>query len=208
MASRLKENARARRDELGITNAEVTRRGGFKRTFVYDFFKEEDPKPKTDNLQKLADALETTVAHLTGETDRASVPSTARTLPVMGQAAGSIVGAQAMPDEPIAYHTVPAGLIGVRDAYALEIGGNSMFPAYKDRDKVYVAPHQPVRTGDVVIIQEERDGDVFASIKVFVKNEDDHILTEQYNPLGEVKFSRKYVIAVHRVLPWNEVIGQ
>jgi phage repressor protein C with HTH and peptisase S24 domain len=47
------------------------------------------------------------------------------------------------------------------NAYALEIAGDSMLPAYRDGDVVIVSPNAPVRRGDRVVVK-TRDGEVLA----------------------------------------------
>ena len=45
-------------------------------------------------------------------------------------------------------------------AYALEISGDSMLPAYRDGDVIIVSPAAPVRRGDRVVVKtSERRGD-------------------------------------------------
>jgi phage repressor protein C with HTH and peptisase S24 domain len=46
-------------------------------------------------------------------------------------------------------------------AYALEIAGDSMLPAYRDGDVILVSPAAPVRRGDRVVAK-TRDGEVMA----------------------------------------------
>jgi phage repressor protein C with HTH and peptisase S24 domain len=46
-------------------------------------------------------------------------------------------------------------------AYALEISGHSMEPAYRDGDVIVVSPAAPVRRGDRVVVK-TRDGEVMA----------------------------------------------
>jgi phage repressor protein C with HTH and peptisase S24 domain len=47
------------------------------------------------------------------------------------------------------------------NAYALEISGDSMMPAYRDGDLVIVSPNSPVRRGDRVVVK-TREGEVLA----------------------------------------------
>ena len=53
------------------------------------------------------------------------------------------------------------GLPSVNDehAYALEISGDSMKPAYRDGDVIVVSPGSPIRRGDRVVVK-TRDGEV------------------------------------------------
>lgn len=46
-------------------------------------------------------------------------------------------------------------------AYALEISGDSMLPAYRDGDVILVAPSAPIRRGDRIVLK-TRDGEVMA----------------------------------------------
>jgi phage repressor protein C with HTH and peptisase S24 domain len=53
------------------------------------------------------------------------------------------------------------GLPSVNDehAYALEIAGDSMKPAYRDGDVIVVSPGSPIRRGDRVVVK-TKDGEV------------------------------------------------
>ena len=55
------------------------------------------------------------------------------------------------------------GLPAISDehAYALEIAGDSMKPAYRDGDVIVVSPATPIRRGDRVVVR-TRDGEVMA----------------------------------------------
>jgi phage repressor protein C with HTH and peptisase S24 domain len=44
-------------------------------------------------------------------------------------------------------------------AYALEISGDSMKPAYRDGDVIIVSPGTPIRRGDRVVVK-TKDGEV------------------------------------------------
>ena len=46
-------------------------------------------------------------------------------------------------------------------AYALEVSGQSMEPAYRDGDVIIISPGAPVRRGDRVVVK-TRDGEVMA----------------------------------------------
>jgi phage repressor protein C with HTH and peptisase S24 domain len=46
-------------------------------------------------------------------------------------------------------------------AYALEVSGESMMPAYRDGDRIIVSPEAPVRRGDRVVVR-TRDGEIMA----------------------------------------------
>ena len=46
-------------------------------------------------------------------------------------------------------------------AYALEVSGHSMLPAYRDGDMILVSPAAPIRRGDRVVVSTD-DGEVMA----------------------------------------------
>ncbi len=46
-------------------------------------------------------------------------------------------------------------------AYALEVSGQSMEPAYRDGDMILVSPSAPIRRGDRVVVR-TKDGEVLA----------------------------------------------
>jgi phage repressor protein C with HTH and peptisase S24 domain len=137
----------------------------------------------------------------------APASQTPRALPVFGMAAGAITGAHMMTSDPIEFVPAPSALTTVRDAYALIVVGSSMEPRYTAGDYIWLHPHKPVRPGDHVALQEERDGGVNVWVKRFEKLTDSHLVTWQYNPASEVKFLRSRITAVHRILTTNELLG-
>lgn len=130
-----------------------------------------------------------------------------RNLPVFGLASGAMTGAYALSQEPVEYLPSPAALASVKDAYAMIVTGSSMEPRYFAGDIIWLHPHRPVRPGDHVAIQEERDGGVHVWVKRFDKMTDDYVIMWQYNPASEVKFARSRIAAMHRILTTNELMG-
>lgn len=128
-------------------------------------------------------------------------------IPVYGLAAGSIQGAHRMMNDPIDEVTCPSGLRDVVGAYALVTRGESMIPRYFPGDRLYVNPNQRVKAGDHVIIQTRLHDNSGTEtwVKRFDGENDKEIRVWQYNPAAEMKFNRKYVIHIHRVLPVNEL---
>lgn len=129
-------------------------------------------------------------------------------VPVLGHAAGSLSGALSLSGEALEYKRRPAILEHVADAYALRVTGHSMQDRYRPGDLIFVHPHQPVRLGDIVVIQEQRipGGDVVAWIKEFVAWHGDRLEARQYSEKPALlTFFRKQVRSVHRVLTNNEL---
>ena len=53
--------------------------------------------------------------------------------------------------------------LGAETVYALEISGDSMEPAYREGDRIIVAPEAPIRRGDRVVAK-TLDGEVMAKL--------------------------------------------
>jgi len=131
-----------------------------------------------------------------------------RDVPVYGTAAGSIVGAFEM-DGIVDYVRRPPAVMAAPDVYALYITGESMAPAYRPGDLVFVHPGRPVRVGDIVIVQ-TRDFDsapIQSYIKELVRRTEGSLRLHQYNPVATIDLSRETVVAVHRVLSLAELFG-
>jgi phage repressor protein C with HTH and peptisase S24 domain len=56
---------------------------------------------------------------------------------------------------------IPFPAVGDQPAYALQISGQSMQPAYRDGDVILVSPAAPIRRGDRVVVK-TRSGEVMA----------------------------------------------
>ena len=56
---------------------------------------------------------------------------------------------------------IPFPAVNDEHAYALEVSGNSMLPAYRDGDVIIVSPSSPIRRGDRVVVK-TKEGEVMA----------------------------------------------
>jgi phage repressor protein C with HTH and peptisase S24 domain len=118
--------------------------------------------PSTESVAKILAATNTTIdifISLIGDGGR----SVTRAVPLLGLAeagAGGYFDDAGFPTgrgwDEIAFPGVPD-----EHAYALEVSGNSMEPAYRDGDVIVVSPAAPVRRGDRVVVK-TKDGEVMA----------------------------------------------
>ena len=69
--------------------------------------------------------------------------------------------------------------LGVETVYALEISGDSMEPAYREGDRIIVAPNVPLRRGDRVVAK-TIDGEVMA--KVLGQRTENRVQLLSFNP--------------------------
>lgn len=186
--------------------------------------------PRIDTLIKLAAILGTTPQYLMGEDEEAKAQQAAPQgngnaahtpdlpirhsmpldVPVMGTAAGShLRGAFQFEGGIVDYVRRPPALTGARDLYALFVEGTSMEPQYFPGDLIYVTPHKPPRTGDIVVVQ-CRNGDHSpeeATLGIFRRTTEKHIVIGKRNPSAEIELTREHVKAIHKVLSNNELFG-
>src|SRR5262245_44231481 len=139
-----------------------------------------DTGPKSVRLADLAAFLNTTVDYLITEPQGVSPPPPPVMQPrggferpdlaVYASAAGGPEGAWILGNEAIAWVHRDQRLVGVRDAFACYVVGDSMVPAYEQGNLLLVNPAVPPGAGDdCLFIQEAEDGSRYALIKRLVR---------------------------------------
>ena len=116
--------------------------------------------PSTESVAKALDATATTIdtfVQLIGDSGR---PVT-QAVPLIGFAEAGAGGYFDDGGFPVGRGWDEIAFPAVNDehAYALEISGNSMIPAYRDGDVILVSPAAPIRRGDRVVVK-TKDGEV------------------------------------------------
>jgi phage repressor protein C with HTH and peptisase S24 domain len=109
--------------------------------------------PSTESVAKALAATNSSIdtfVQLIGDTAR-----TAQSVPLLGFAQAGIAGYFDDSGYPTGKGWDEVGLPSVNDehAYALEISGDSMKPAYRDGDIIVVSPGTPIRRGDRVVVK-------------------------------------------------------
>lgn len=148
------------------------------------------------------------------EVELPPVRDMARDLPVYGTARGSLVdGVEGMDVystmKAIDYVRRPPALLGVPDAYAIWVSGDSMDPAHPHGALRMVHPHRPVSPGDTVIVQ-TRHYDQAPSqgyIKTYRRRNGSLLVLDQLNPQARIEIPVRYVVSVHKVLDLAELFG-
>lgn len=150
------------------------------------------------------------IAQLKGEstpgqsaiTARITPPMGNRDVPVYGRAQGGPDGMFEFNGEIIGWETRPPTLDGVRDAYAVYVDGESMYPRYKVGETVWVNPMRPPARGDDVIVQlyPANEGDApYGFIKEFRARTPTRLVVWQHNPPREVEYPIESVKSVHYI---------
>lgn len=120
-------------------------------------------------------------------------------IPVYGSAVGGLDGEFEMNGALLYEVVAPPVLNDVREAYAVQISGESMEPRYYDGELAYVNPNRRVGRGDFVVaqIRTEIDGPLLAFVKRFVRHNAQELVLEQFNPPKQIKFKHEHVHSVH-----------
>lgn len=106
----------------------------------------------------------------------------------------------------------PASLAGRKDVYAITVIGNSMADRYEDGDPAYVDPRRQARPGEYVVvqlIQRDSDGEGrlhIALLKQLVRKTSTYVELCQKNPEIAFTIPMNEVYAIHRVIPWREIV--
>jgi phage repressor protein C with HTH and peptisase S24 domain len=118
--------------------------------------------PSTESVAKILTATGTTIdAFVSLITDAAR--SATRSVPLIGFAQAGVGGYFDDAGFPVGrgWDEIAFPAVDDEHAYALEVAGDSMQPAYRDGDVILVSPGAPIRRGDRVVVR-TREGEVMA----------------------------------------------
>ena len=189
--------------------------------------------PGGDRLRALADTLDTTVDFLLGKVPSSLRPGAATPLvsfdrlpedvPVLGTAMGADLeiehdGEVIHVEQTILELTETRyfvrrmpGIAGDKEAYSLDVVGNSMAARYEDGDPIYVTPNRSVGIGDYVVVQiadPSSEGVIAALVKKLVGRSSTHYELEQFNPPLRFKIALSRVARIHHILTPRELAGR
>ena len=119
--------------------------------------------PSTESISKALAATGTSIEAFVGliHGDKAGAPT--RGVPLLGFAeagAGGYFDDGGFP-AGAGWDEIAFPAVDDTHAYALEVSGQSMEPAYRDGDIILVSPAAPIRRGDRIVVK-TRDGEVMA----------------------------------------------
>jgi SOS-response transcriptional repressor LexA len=119
-----------------------------------------------------------------------------RDLPVLGAVKGGSDAFYFNDGEPKEYVVRPPGLVGVSNAFALYVCGESMVPRYYAGEILYVNPNRPLTRGCFVAV-ELTDGQ--GLIKQFIRRDDELLVLAQFNPPKEIRLPAAQVKQVYLI---------
>lgn len=118
--------------------------------------------PSTESVAKALAATGTTIDVFVEFISSGGGPAT-RAVPLLGFAEAGAGGYFDGGGFPVGegWDEIAFPAVSDQHAYALEVSGQSMEPAYRDGDVILVSPAAPIRRGDRVVVR-TRSGDVMA----------------------------------------------
>ena len=119
--------------------------------------------PSTESLSKVLEATASTMQDFVDLLEDRSDQESRQRLPVIGYAEAGVDGFFDDDGHPAGtgWDEVMFPDLGDPHAYALEVSGDSMEPAYRDGDRIIVSPGASVRRGDRVVVKTQ-GGEVMA----------------------------------------------
>ncbi len=113
-------------------------------------------------------------------------------LAVYASAAGGPEGAWVLSSEPVAWTYRDGRLVGIPDAFACYVMGDSMERAYEQGNLLLVNPVTPPKPGDdCLLVQNASDGSRYALIKRLIKASATAWTVKQWNPEKSFTLSRR-----------------
>lgn len=125
---------------------------------------------------------------------------------LLGQVSGGPNGRFILNGTEVGRVFTPPGLEGVEDAYAVRVWGTSMEPRFVAGETVWINPHEPVRSGNDVVVQlltdEEYERESY--IKKFISQSSKVLRLWQHNPdegeTNEIEIDARRVFSVHKIV--------
>jgi phage repressor protein C with HTH and peptisase S24 domain len=111
--------------------------------------------PSTESLAKALAATGTSIGAFVQMMEEAGVPTARSTVPLIGLAQagrGGHFDASGFPTGP-GWEEIPFPALNDEHAYALEISGDALAPAYREGSVLIVSPVASIRRGDRVVLK-------------------------------------------------------
>lgn len=214
---RVRQLVRRRVSELGLSLSDISLKIGRNHAYLQQFLERGVPRDLPEKIRPaLAAILQVEESMLRGIDGRIELserlmspgptmrpnlePLDPYDLPVYAGAEGGPTGLQVTPD-PIDWVPRPRPLRNVPKAFAVYVIGDSMEPAYRHGDMVFVHPALPALRGDDVLLTKQGgDRELVAMIKHLVGWSDRDWKLKQFNPEREFQVSKTEWPQVHVVV--------
>jgi len=207
-AKSLGDRVKERRRALGLSQPQLAKNVG---GITYQAIQQLEGGGGTKHLVSIARALGVTAEWLQdGHGPTPSKPVSSRgageKLKVLGMAECGPDGWSLWNGDVIDLIDRPASLVGVPNAYAVYVVGESMAPRYHTGEVVHIHPGRPVDVGAYVLVQRRgKQGEPpLAVIKRLAKRTGAKITLEQFNPAKLFDIKTADIVSIHRVVGSGE----
>jgi phage repressor protein C with HTH and peptisase S24 domain len=208
-ARSLGDRVRERRRALGLSQPQLAKKVG---GITYQAIQQLEGGGGSRHLVPIARALGVTAEWLqdgVGPSPSKAVPlrpGSTDKLKVLGMAECGADGWSLWNGDVIDLIDRPASLIGVPNAYAVYVVGESMAPRYHPGEVVHIHPGRPVDVGAYVLVQRRgKQGETpLAVIKRLAKRTASKITLEQFNPPRTFDIKAGDIVSIHRVVGSGE----
>lgn len=232
----LRERLRERLEQRGMSARALSLALGANTSYIAQILQGRGGMPSAGRLHRIAELLETTTDWLLGRAADSRQPFSevsVREDPRKFSAAGAngipVVGTgycddlaiegpdgeymieriQFDIDTVVRFVQRPSALWNAREAYAIDLHGDSMSPVMEQGETRLVDPRRPPGPGDFVVVQltNGTDHDVATVlVKRLVRAASTFVELAQFNPPLTFRVPRAQVARLHRIVPYSELL--
>lgn len=206
---------KSRLDALGMSSNAASEAAGLDRTFIKQIEYGKKTGMRYASAVKLAKVLQCPVDWLMDGAGTEPAPQQEaapaiqmpspgvdfvpgpRDLPIRGNARGGSEGFFLDNGDIQGVVLRPGPLMGVANAFACYMTGDSMEPRFEAGELLYINPIKPIRARDYVLIEL---ADHQAFVKRLVRRTSEKVIVEQFNPQREIEYDRNQIRHMYRVV--------
>lgn len=177
MKSSLAKNLETLLQEKQISQTRLSKISGVSQSYIFKILNDRIKKPSLDTLEKLATALDSTVAQLNHslELPKEADPVVGlRKVPLISWVQAGLTTPVASLDDMDKWYICPVRIS--KNGFALKVRGESMEPMFFEGDIVFIDPDVPAESGRIVAAVDDGAADPEATLKKLVKDGPDYYL--------------------------------
>lgn len=177
MKSSLAKNLETLMQEKQISQTRLSKISGVSQSYIFKILNDQIKKPSLDTLEKLATALDSTVAQLNHslELPKEADPVVGlRKVPLISWVQAGLPTPVASLDDMDKWYICPVRIS--KNGFALKVRGESMEPMFYEGDIVFIDPDIPAESGRIVAAVDDGAADPEATLKKLVKDGSDYYL--------------------------------
>lgn len=177
MKSSLAKNLETLMQEKQISQTRLSKISGVSQSYIFKILNDQIKKPSLDTLEKLASALDSTVAQLNHslELPKEADPVVGlRKVPLISWVQAGLPTPVASLDDMDKWYICPVSISN--EGFALKVRGESMEPMFYEGDIVFIDPEVPAESGRIVAAVDDGAADPEATLKKLVKDGSEYYL--------------------------------